>query len=117
MMYFRGDPRFFCMPPFLFTYQLDLAMHPTRLFGVPFGGKANRIAEEALQIRDGARHHWFQQPFLPCVEDESLWIHKKICLPLALEAAYHRERAASNRMHDEKGLRGEPDWAFFQQRC
>ena len=92
-------------------------MHEMSILGVAFGGKANRIAEEALQIRAGSRHHWFQNTFLPQVDDQHLFIHKKICLPLALEAAYHRERAASNKLHDEKGLQREPDWAFFQQRC
>lgn len=57
------------MPPFLFTYQLDLAMHPTTVpfLGVALGGKANRIAREANEIRQGTRHHWFDCEYLPWV--------------------------------------------------
>ncbi|CAK9101669.1 unnamed protein product [Durusdinium trenchii] len=108
---------FFCMPPFLFTYQLDLAMHPTSVLGIHFGGKANRISEEAIRIRDGASHHWFSCKYLPWVDDGSLFIHKPICLPLTLEAAYHRERALSNKAQSAKGLQPEADWAYFSQRC
>ena len=57
--------RFFCMPPFLFTYQLDLALQPCNIWGFPFGGKANRIAEEAIRIREGVSHHWFGCRYLP----------------------------------------------------
>lgn len=57
--------RFFCIPPFLFTYQLDLALHPCNIWGFPFGGKANRIAEEAIRIREGVAHHWFGCRYLP----------------------------------------------------
>lgn len=53
------------MPPFLFTYQLDLALHPMRLGGLQLGGKANRIAEEANRIRQGRKHHWFGCEYLP----------------------------------------------------
>ena len=54
------------MPPFLFTYQLDLALHPLRLpGGLHLGGKANRIAEEANRIRLGRKHHWFGCEYLP----------------------------------------------------
>jgi hypothetical protein len=55
------------MPPFLFTYQLDLALHPMRLggLGLQLGGKANRIAEEANRIRLGRKHHWFGCEYLP----------------------------------------------------
>ena len=59
------NARFFCMPPFLFTYQLDLALHPMRLGGLQLGGKANRIAEEANRIRQGRKHHWFGCEYLP----------------------------------------------------
>lgn len=110
---------FFCMPPFLFTYQLDLALHPMRLggLGLQLGGKANRIAEEANRIRLGRKHHWFGCEYLPWVDDQTLWIHKPICLPLTLEAAYHRERAASLRAQRAKGLEAEADWAYFMPRC
>ena len=53
------------MPPFLFTYQLDLALHPIRLGGLQLGGKANRIAEEANRIRLARKHHWFGCEYLP----------------------------------------------------
>ena len=53
------------MPPFLFTYQLDLALHPMRLGGLHLGGKANRIAEEANRIRLSRKHHWFGCEYLP----------------------------------------------------
>ena len=105
------------MPPFLFTYQLDLAMHPTNIFGMQFGGKANRIAEEAAKIRDGASHHWFDWNYLPWVDDGSLFIHRAICLPLTLEAAYHRDRALSKKAREANGLPVEPDWAYFSKRC
>ena len=51
------------------------------------------------------------------VDDQTLWIHKPICLPLTLEAAYHRERAASLRAQRAKGLEPEADWAYFMPRC
>ncbi|OLP91644.1 putative folate-biopterin transporter 2 [Symbiodinium microadriaticum] len=108
---------FFCMPPFLFTYQLDLALAPAELWGLKVGGKANRIAEEALAIREGRRHRWFSCPYLPEVDDATLWIHKPVCLPVVFEHAYHRERALSNKAREAKGLSPEPDWAYFQQRC
>ena len=53
------------MPPFLFTYQLDLALHPIRVSSLQLGGKANRIAEEANRIRLGRKHHWFGCEYLP----------------------------------------------------
>ncbi|CAE7662653.1 unnamed protein product, partial [Symbiodinium sp. CCMP2456] len=94
---------FFCMPPFLFTYQLDLALAPAQLWGLPVGGKANRISEEALAIREGCRHRWFSCPYLPEVDDGTLWIHKPVCLPVVFEHAYHRERALSNKAREAKG--------------
>ena len=39
---------FICVPPFLFTYQLDLALSPCTIFGLPIGGKANRLAEAQM---------------------------------------------------------------------
>ena len=51
------------MPPFLFTYQLDLALPSASVAFL--GGKANRIAEEAQRIRQGSQHHWFGCKYLP----------------------------------------------------
>eukprot|EP00930_Biecheleria_cincta_P013169 TRINITY_DN11886_c0_g1_i2.p1 TRINITY_DN11886_c0_g1~~TRINITY_DN11886_c0_g1_i2.p1 ORF type:complete len:216 (+),score=31.89 TRINITY_DN11886_c0_g1_i2:49-648(+) len=103
-----------CMPPFLFTYQLDLALSPTIVLGMPIGGKANRLAEEAARIRAGAQHRWFDQWWLPDVDDSTLSIHRPVCLPPILEASYQRERARSAKATAARGLPEEPDWAYFQ---
>ena len=51
------------------------------------------------------------------VEDKALWIHKPICLPLTLEAAYLRERATSKKVQEAQGLPVEAEWAYFERRC
>ncbi|CAJ1333107.1 unnamed protein product [Effrenium voratum] len=108
---------FLCMPPFVSGYQLDLAMHPISLMGYQVGGKANRIAEEAMRIRNGEAHHWFNCRYLPWVEDSTCVLQQPVCLPAVLEPAYHRERLMANRARHAKELPPEPEWAYFAKRC
>mmetsp|Transcript_48594 Transcript_48594/g.138880 ORF Transcript_48594/g.138880 Transcript_48594/m.138880 type:complete len:200 (+) Transcript_48594:90-689(+) len=108
---------FVCAPPFLFAYQLDLALPPRALAGLPLGGKANRIADEAARIREGSVHRWFGSPWLPLVDDGSLCIRRPLCLPLALEEAYRRERARTARERAARGLDRGGEWAHFEEAC
>uniref|UniRef100_A0A7S1WHF7 Uncharacterized protein n=1 Tax=Alexandrium catenella TaxID=2925 RepID=A0A7S1WHF7_ALECA len=106
-----------CLPPFVFGYQLDLALSPRTVFGLPIGGKANRISEEAERIRQGSVHHWFEKSWLPEVDDSTLAIHRPICLPPTFEAAYARERARTEEARAARGLPSEKPWAFFEEAC
>mmetsp|Transcript_28147 Transcript_28147/g.66550 ORF Transcript_28147/g.66550 Transcript_28147/m.66550 type:complete len:200 (-) Transcript_28147:6-605(-) len=108
---------FMCLPPFLFGYQLDLALSPRTLLGLPIGGKANRIAEEAERIRQGSVHQWFNKTWLPQVDDSTLAIHRPICLPPTFEAAYARERVRTNDARAARGLAPEKPWAYFEEGC
>mmetsp|Transcript_21443 Transcript_21443/g.56666 ORF Transcript_21443/g.56666 Transcript_21443/m.56666 type:complete len:201 (-) Transcript_21443:17-619(-) len=110
---------FTLMPPVLFMYQLDFALQPTSVFGFRIGGKANRLAEEANRIREGVRHCWFGHPWLPEVDDGELWIHRPVCLPLAFEEAYRRQRAQGAALRAARGLApaAEPHWAYFAELC
>ncbi|CAE8642445.1 unnamed protein product [Polarella glacialis] len=108
---------FTCIPPFLFTYQLDLALPPMTVLGVPIGGKVNRLAEEAERIRSGTTHRWFDCKLFPEVDDSTCYINKPLCLPPTLEAAYKRERLRSTKALAEKALPPEAEWAVFQDGC
>eukprot|EP00928_Gymnodinium_smaydae_P071750 TRINITY_DN55249_c0_g1_i1.p2 TRINITY_DN55249_c0_g1~~TRINITY_DN55249_c0_g1_i1.p2 ORF type:complete len:212 (+),score=39.33 TRINITY_DN55249_c0_g1_i1:58-636(+) len=104
-----------CAPPWLVGYQLDLALPESVVPGLPLGGKATRLQEETLRIRDGLRHRWFDHPWLPEVDDAQLAMHRPVRLPATLAASYAREREATNSARAARGLQPEPEWGTFEE--